>query len=202
LIIQEDSIYNNQTAIYTDIFRLYIVGRVILDKEVRMSKSNNPWSVQILTPTQIIEGKISPDSEIGILLLGDYNYYKDRKILEFTDANINSINNPSAVNISVPKFIMKQRSGILAIIPLDEEGIRAFQKESTPKELTMRVVMYSGMYTIKATIKPEGLFTSGECYTHAKDATIEYQKQNSKNILIEAQWILINTERIHGYYPE
>ncbi len=167
-----------------------------------MSKSNNPWVVQVLTPTQIIEGKISPDGEIGILLLGDLNYYKDRKILEINDVNINSINNPSVGNISISKYIMKQRSGLLAIIPLDEEGIRAFQKETSPNELTMRVIMYSGVYTIKATIKPEGLYASGECYVHAKDATIEYQKQNAKSVSFEAQWILVNTERIQGYHPE
>jgi hypothetical protein len=167
-----------------------------------MGKPNHPWAIQILTPDYVVAGNIVPGDDMDIILNGDYEYYKDRCILTFTDVQMRSVNNPAGSVINASELLIKQRSGLLALIPRDDAGLQAFQKASGNKDYSLRIVMYSGVYIIRASINPGGLYASGACFMHTKDAKIEYQSQNANLKPIDAQWLVINTEMIQGYSPE
>jgi len=134
--------------------------------------------------------------------MGDYGYYKDRCILTFNNAQIHPVNNPNGPVISASKFVVKQRSGLIALIPLDDAGIQGFQKNAQNKDFSMRTVLYAGSYIIRASTNPQGPYESGAPFVHAIGAKIEFQFQNSNIKPLEARWLVINTEMVQGYHPE
>ncbi len=167
-----------------------------------MSRSSSTFKMQALLEHYILDGEIDCDDELTMLMQGGFNYYSNRRILTLSSAKIQSLDDLSLVVTSVAEMQIQQRSGLVGLVPIDEAGIQRFQKEYQKDKFPSKMVLYSGAYIIRASIKSDGLFGGGAYFVPARDARVEYRTQGSKNNAIASEWILINTEQIQGCHAE
>ena len=167
-----------------------------------MSRASSTFKMQALLRDYILDGEIDCNDELSMLMQGGFNYYSNRRILTLSSAKIQSVNDLSLVVTSIAEMQIQQRSGLVGLVPIDEVGIQRFQKEYQKDKFPSKVVLYSGAYTIRASMKSGGLFEGGVYFVPARDARVEYRTQGSKNNAIGSEWMLINTEEIQGCHAE
>ncbi len=167
-----------------------------------MSKTNRTFKTQVLLRDYFLDGEIEYNDELAMLMQGGFNYYSNRRILTILSAKIQSLNDSSLMVSSIAEMQIQQRSGLVGLIPIDEVGTQIFQKEYQKDKYPLKVVLYAGVYVIRASIRSGGLFDGGFYFVPARDVRVEYQVQGSTRSAIGSEWILLNSEQIQGCHPE
>jgi hypothetical protein len=157
--------------------------------------------IQVLTLDYLIEGSVNLDDEITSIFEGGESYYENRYNINISPAKVYSVGGQKQEIITVSKWTLSQRSGLIAIIPLDETSTKALLRDINIKKFTDEVVMYTGSFIITALVIPDSLFEDW-VFVHAKDAKIECNLPETKFKSIYSPWILINNELLQGYHPK